>query len=365
MSHEDTIFAGDGYDIVIGGAKGDFVDAGFDPSADIVLGDSGSATFDGHGSFDAGEEHAILSFNFVGSDHGDDITGVAGAAADPESGQRAGNWNNLYGGGYATYGDDAGEILTFDDGAIAPGIGIQWGADLDSTSWHDPDQLHLEDHSQISPYGNQDKQLFDGYLTSDYHDTVGVNLTGLGSHFRTYDVYVYLDMEDSDSKSGTSVRSIAGNGMKYYLNDPDGNTFNGTYVQVNSTTSGTAQKGNYVVFSGVTSDTFKIRIDDVDPKSSGNKPGIAGLQVVGTRHAIDRIETLHPASGGDDILLTGGGDDIVFGGSGNDLIHTAGNAVYGSIDNDIVAGDDARATFMLGELRNVTTWNAEGLGATS
>jgi Ca2+-binding RTX toxin-like protein len=360
---KDEIYAGDGYDIVMGGADDDFVDAGFDPSADIVLGDSGSATFLGHGAFDDGEEHAVLSFNFVGADHRDDVTGVAGAAVDPHTGQRVGNWNNVYGGGYAVYGDDAGEILYFDDGAIAPGIGIQWGADLDSTAWHDPDKLHLEDHSEIHPGFDQDKQLFDGYLTSNYDDTVGVNLTGLGSHFRSYDVYVYLDMEDSDSRWGTSVRSISGNGLKYYLNDPDGNTFEGTYVEVSSTSADAAQKGNYVVFRNVTSDTFDIRIDDVDPKSKYNKPGVAGLQVVGTRHAIDRIETISPASGGDDVLLTGGGDDIVFGGYGNDMVHTAGNAVYGSIDNDIVAGDDARATFMLGELRNVSTWNAEGLDA--
>jgi hypothetical protein len=209
------------------------------------------------------------------------------------------------GGGYRIYGDDAGELLYFDDGAIAPGIGIQWGADLDSTAWHDPDRLHLEDHSQINPGTNQDKLLFDGYLTSDHHDTVGVNISGLSSHFRTYDVYVYLDMDDSDSKSGTSVRSVAANGMKYYLNDPDGNTFTGTYVEVTSTTSATAQKGNYVVFRGVTTDTFSIRIDDVNPTNGGNKPGIAGVQVLGTRNAIDRIETLSPESGGNDVILTG------------------------------------------------------------
>ena len=42
---------------------------------------------------------------------------------------------------------------------------------------------------------------------------MGVNISGLTSHFKTYDVYVYLDMDDNDSKSGTSVRSITdGNG---------------------------------------------------------------------------------------------------------------------------------------------------------
>src|SRR5690606_6676140 len=232
---------------------------------------------------------------------------------DPWSGQRAGNWNNLAGGGYAVYGDEAGELLYFDDGTIAPGIGIRWGADLDSPGSHDPNRLHLEDHNQIGQSSDQDKRLFDGYLTSNHKDTVGVDISGLSGHFRTYDVYVYLDMEDSDSKQGRSVRSIDGNGMKFYLDDPRGNTFTGTYVEVTSTTAEGAQKGNYVVFRNVTGDDFHIRIDDVDPKKGGNKPGIAGVQIVGTRNPIDRIETLHPESGGDDVILTGGGDDLVFG----------------------------------------------------
>ena len=67
-------------------------------------------------------------------------------------------------------------------------------------------------------------------------------------------------------------------------------------MQVTATTSGTAQKGNYVVFKDVTSDTFKIRIDDVDPTNSGNKPGVAGGAGASARATpIDRIETTAPA----------------------------------------------------------------------
>jgi len=358
---KDVLVTGNGPDIVIAGADDDFVlAAGTDQVADIVIGDSGRATFDRSETYDAGEEHAILSFNFTGKDRHDDIIGVAGAAVDPENGTRAGNWNNLEGGGLKTYGNDAGELVYFDDGEIAPGITIQWGADLDSTGPHDPDELHEEDHNQINPGDDQDKRLFDGYLSTDYHDTVGVNIAGLSSHFEAYDVYVYLDMDDQDSRSGTSVRSVTDGTTKYYLDDPDGNTFTGTYVEVLSTDPNAAQKGNYVVFRGLTSDQVSLRIDDYGPNNSSNKPGVAAVQVVGTRNPIDRIETLYPASGGNDLLLTGGGPDIVFGGSGNDLIVTYGNEAYGGIDGDIVAGDDARATFMLGELREVKTWNPDG-----
>src|SRR5690606_31388769 len=196
LGGDDWIVTGRGEDVVIAGAANDLVLAdGGDEVTDMVIGDSGRATFDGSETFRPGEEHAILSFNFVGADRHDEITGVAGAAVDPWSGQRAGNWNNLAGGGYAVYGDEAGELLYFDDGTIAPGIGIRWGADLDSPGSHDPNRLHLEDHNQIGQSSDQDKRLFDGYLTSNHKDTVGVDISGLSGHFRTYDVYVYLDME--------------------------------------------------------------------------------------------------------------------------------------------------------------------------
>ncbi|CAN0455848.1 unnamed protein product, partial [Phaeothamnion confervicola] len=232
---DDIIVTGRGEDVVIAGMGNDLVLAdGGDEVSDMVIGDSGYATFDGSAAFMPGEEHAILSFNFTGKDHNYDLTGVAGAAVDPYTGLKVGNWNNLDGGGYTHYGNDPGELVYFDDGSIAPGIGIQWGANLDSSSPPDARHLHTEDHGQINPGANQDKRLFDGYLTSDYHETVGVDITGLNSHFKTYDVYVYLDMDDSDSKSGTSIRSITDGTTKFYLNDPDGNTFQGTYVQVTS-----------------------------------------------------------------------------------------------------------------------------------
>src|SRR5690606_25715952 len=185
------------------------------------------------------------------------------------------------------------------------------GANIDGTGKKDKGKLAAQDHKQISAGSNQDKLLFDGYLTSNAQETVGVNISGLSSHFESYDVYVYLDMDDNDSKSGTSVRSINGNGLVSSLHAPDGNTFTGTYVEVTSTTAGSAQKGDYVVFRGVTADTFKIRIDDIDPKNNGNKPGIAAVQVVGKSNPVDRIETIAPESGGNDVIYTGNGDDIV------------------------------------------------------
>ena len=367
----DWIRSGDGDDVVMGGDEGDDIDSGADQGRDIVLGDNGRATFGGSETFDPGEQHAILSFNFNGKAKDAEVSGVAGAATDPESGARAGNWNNLAGDGRTVYGDNAGELLLFDDGEIVPGITIEWGGNLDSSN---PRNLNAREHGQIRPGTDQDLRLFEGYLSSDSKDTVGVNIAGLGGHFRSYDLYVYLDLDDGDSAGGTSVRSVTDGTTTFYVNDPDGNTFAG-YVEVTSTDPNAPARGNYVVFRGLTSDRVEIRIDDVNPLGGSNKPGVSGVQVVGTRHPIDRIESLSPQSGGADRIVTGGGQDIVFGGRAGDFIDTQGNAVYGAIDGDIVAGDDARATFVLSEpreasggifllggLRQVVTLNFEAAG---
>jgi Ca2+-binding RTX toxin-like protein len=376
---DDHIFAAEGQDVVFGGSGDDVIDAGTDPNdlnADIVIGDNGRATFNGNQEPTAAEATSILSFNFNGESRDANVTGVAGAGQ-----ARAGNWNNLDGGGHSVYGNESGELLYFDDGLIAPGITIEWGADLDSTYLQDLDDLHEEDHNQIYPGTNQDLRLFEGYLSADTSDTVGVNIAGLGAHFRSYDLYVYLDLEDNDSRSGTSVRSITDGTTTYYLDDPDGNTFTGTYVEVTSTGLGAAQRGNYVVFRGLTSDSVELRIDDAGAYSSSNRPGITAVQVVGTHLPIDRIETIHTSHGGVDHITTGSGPDIVFGGEMGDTIITHGNSAYGEFDADIVAGDNARATFMvrdasagetpvstvrplfvLGELREIATTDFEAAG---
>ncbi len=370
LGGDDRIVTGNASDIVIGGVADDLILVGGDDQAeDIVIGDNGRRTFLGSERFDIGEEHAILGINLNGKARNADVTGVAGVATDPQSGARAGNWNNL---GYADdigrntpflYGNDAGELLYYDDGEIAPGISIRWGALRGSP---DPDYaryLQEDTHKQIRPSGDgsaadQDLRLFEGYLRSDARDTLGVDMYGLAEQFSSYDVYVYFDVDDNDSNATRSVRRITDGTTTYYVNDPDRNTFAGTYVEVTATDLGNAMPGNYVVFRGLTEDQVQIRIDDFDPTRRPNKPGISAIQVVGTRQPIDRIESIHPEFDGDDRIRTGGGPDLVFGGGGDDQIVTHGNEVHGAVDRDLVAGDDARATYSLGELRTIVTSQA-------
>ena len=344
----DSILGGNARDVVIAGAGGDVVDAGGDDDEpDTVLGDNGRITFAGSEEFDPGEEYSIISFNFGAGCFDTTVNGVAGASA-----ARAGNWNNLVGGGHTVYGDEAGELVYLDDGRIAPGVLVEWGHSLDST---EPEGANRDLHGQISPGDDQDLRLFEGYLVT--RDTLGVDITGLMEHFLSFDVYVYLDADNGDSDRKASVRRIGDGTTDFYLNDPDGNTFAGDYVQVASVNPSAPEKGNYVVFGGLTGDGARIRIDDYGSSSfwSSNKAAITGIQIVGRHHPIDRVETLDPEFGGDDVLLSGGGADLVLGGSGNDEIDTSGDATRGRQDADIVVADNGRATFMLQQLREIHT----------
>jgi len=344
----DTINTGNGSDVVLGGMGDDVILAGGDDQVgDFVLGDSGRMTFEGTETYAAGEEFATLSFNFNGGSDNTEVTGTAGA-----SGARSGNWNNLSGAGTTLWGNRAEERIIFDDGLIAPGVNIKWGGNLDSS----PQSLREDTHSQIQPSDNQDRHLFEGYLHTPASNTLGVNLAGLRDHFRSYDVYVYLDVDDEYSDLDHSVRRLTDGQTTYYLDDPKQHTSFGGYVQVTSTDPEAPEIGNYVVFSDLTLDTFKLRVDDDDtPNSLRNVPGITAVQVVGRRHPIDRLETAAGQFGGNDTIVTGGGPDLVFGGSGSDQIETFGLESSGEFDADVVAGDNARATIMLGELRNLVT----------
>lgn len=180
----------------------------------------------------------------------------------------------------------------------------------------------------------------------------------MASYFTDYDVYVYLDLDDRRSQKDQSVRKISDGFTSFYLDDPRGHSFTGSYELVTSTDPNNAQVGNYVVFSGLSLDGFSLRIDDQGGNGS-NKPGISGIQIVGRSLPIDRIETTSPEVGGDDIIITGDGADLVLGGSGRDTIYTAAlRATLSVVDDDIVVGDNGRAARIAGEVRKVQTTDA-------
>ena len=166
---------------------------------------------------------------------------------------------------------------------------------------------------------------------------------------------VYLDIPDSHSAYGSSVRKVSlfvGGSEEpysaYYVNDAEGHNFDGSFVQATATSADTAEAANYVVFevpAGAIADNFRVVIEEAYPNNAQNGKnlaGIAGIQVRGTLHKQDVAATTDIDFGGDDIIKTGLGDDIVVGGTGSDDITTFGDERYGIYDNDVVFGDNAK-----------------------
>lgn len=87
-----------------------------------------------------------------------------------------------------------------------------------------------------------------------------------------YDVYVYFDAETAN---GSVLSNYTIGSTTYYIQDTT--TFNGTFVQGTGTTAGTRTAGaNYVLFSGLTGDSFTLTAD-----SESFRAEISGVQVVG------------------------------------------------------------------------------------
>jgi Ca2+-binding RTX toxin-like protein len=342
----DTINSGNGRDLVFGGSGDDTIDAGV------------------KGSYENGDIR-VISLNF-GSDAPEAyVTGVAGAV-------QAGNWNNLVGGGPALFGDIPDEQIFLNDGSAADGVTIQWGRRLDHADLH---PLATETGSYEPTYnpGTQNEKLFQGFLQADTESTLGVNLKGLKSSGKPYDVYVYLDPNASDS-AWTDFQitgewdSVDADGKTvvvtrtFYLADADGTAFAGEFVEV----SAMGQKGNYVVFRNLESDnvSLRVKVDRSIPHIQSDCPGIAAIQIVAGRDKdavqiggdIERdivlgdngvghlfgglvyeVRSTNLLVGGRDRIRGGDGTDLVIGGTGSD-------ALYGDEGHDVLLGDNGRFT---------------------
>lgn len=239
------------------------------------------------------------------------MIGTAGVVA-------AANWNNLPGQGRGT----ANQLV--DGDGEATGINVKWGVEKYNALIKKADR---DSHSSLNP-DTQNERLFEGYLSEDRR-TLGVDLYNLGN-FGTYDVYVYLDNDDGrghDNHHGDlSVVNVSAGGTSYYVNDPHGNTFNGSFVDASSNNPFAPQQGNYVVFRGLTLDQISIRIseDETLGHKTGGLPSISGIQIVA---GADRAIAVDPASG----------------------------RIGGDFDADIVAGDNAVVRWFGGDVYEITT----------
>ncbi|MCQ2100869.1 MAG: hypothetical protein MJZ10_11250 [Fibrobacter sp.] len=371
---------------------------------DVVFGDNAYVTFKGNSEMAEGFDNmptiyteATLSFNFQGpAQSGIGANEQAGAVADyraksvdETTGETVeitehadycvGNWNNIksvYGRESGTYGNDDNEIVLFDNGTRASAVSVTYGAtESHRISTTDGENIRLRGYDQ-TPYvhgsNSGDVNLMKSGLDisgNNGRNTLITQVDGLSQYFTEYEVVVYLDMVREISMHENSVRvvklyidSVDENGKltstffdEFYVNDPDTQTFNGTWNVATGKSVATATLANCVVFKSfvendtkhtLAGDRFHIEITDPQNGTNGkDRAGIAGIQVHGFMHKQDVAASTDIDMGGKDVILTNGGDDIVVGGTGNDTIKTFGDDRYGIRDNDIVYGDNAKMVF--------------------
>ena len=117
-----------------------------------------------------------------------------------------------------------------------------------------------------------------------------------------------VDADDQRSDSDQSIRAISDGTTRFFLDDPDGNTFAGTYVEVTSTDPNAPQTGNYVVFRGLTSDRVTLRVASYDGDRMLSATSDTYLDLAAT----DAIEQAHQL--GEDVadhLLAQGAHDLI------------------------------------------------------
>ncbi|SMP52273.1 calcium-binding protein [Fibrobacter sp. UWB10] len=343
---------------------------------DLVFGDDGYATFGGHASIAEalGQDNApevrteaTLSFNFQGaSQTGLDSAAVAGALnATHGDDYRSANWNNVGGNLAGTYGNDDREVVRFDDGTRASAVSVSYGGIESHRNTDTDNRINLQayGHNFANASTDADAALMNaGLMTTapnaQCDNRLEVVVDGLAQYFTEYRVVVYLDIPDSHSAYEHSVRKVSlyvGDSsaalQSFYVDDAEGENFDGGYERATATTASAATYANYAVFTVSAAnfaDNFRVVIEDAFPDqhpNGKNLPGIAAIQVRGDLHAQDVAVSTQLNLGGDDTVSTGGGDDIVVGGAGSDYMATFGELAGGIRDNDLVFGDSAEVRF--------------------
>ena len=205
----DTIVTGNGNDVVLGGEGNDTIRTGVE------------------GAFDNGDVK-VISVDFGGTSGDNSVTGTAAPCRSP-----TGTTSRRC---IRTARRTTFAALLYNNGSLANGVRITYGEDLDSTH---PHGAKLDSHDQIDP-DTQNSRLYEGFLVAEHQDTLGVNVSGLSAAFNggAYDVYVYLDADDQVSHENSSVRKVSLGATTFLLDDPDGQTFAGQFVEGK----------NYVVF---------------------------------------------------------------------------------------------------------------------
>jgi len=383
LSFNDTIVTGNGNDTVVGGDGTDrILTQSQDELAADILADSGDLgvtiaplalveeVLTSLQSWDT-EDLTVFSINLTSRNADNDsvVRGRAGVVADE-------NWNNicLYNGRFYVYGSDYNSTtapmnLTYtEDGAgtstTSVGVSIlAYDTTNYNTSNYNNSSVTEEYHDELDS-DSENSKLFNSYLQAQSQQRIQLTLTNLNSVVgnNSYDVYVYLDVENSSTDTYNYIYQIfsASNGSyageTYYLNDWTGNNFNGEFREVTASSANTNVSngitpsvemiGNYVVFHNVTGSTFNVFLQNYHTGSGQwpkNMPAITGVQVV--------VNNTQNANGTKKALPTNGDydKDVVLGDNGKvnfalDIPYAVDEAAT-DYQNKVITADSMVASF--------------------
>ena len=325
---DDFIFASDGPDTVLAGSGNDIVDAGTDTSRDVVLGDNGRADFD---------------IRTIGGVRVSVLEKIASTATD------IGGVDEIVVGD----GDDVviagfgGDFVNFTNESTPQPVGVDSGADVilgDSGEAEfdtSTGESLLKAIFSTAPEHGGDDFIF----ASDGPDTV---LAGSGNDIVDAGTDTSRDVVLGDNGRATfDIREVAG-ALKSILA-----TIESEDTAIGGSDQIVVGDGDDVVIAGV-GDDFVNFTAGADPMPIGvdegadvivGDNGFAAFDTTSGESLLTEIRTTSATNGGDDLIFAGNGPDTVFGGSGNDFVDAGLDA-----SRDVVLGDNGSAEFDLVEV---------------
>ena len=361
----DTITTGIGRDIILGGADADTIIANSGESAgtrddwyNIVLGDAGYIDYVVEDATPADIDRifsvdvAIGGIDTITTGQGDDIV-LGGADGDTIS---VGDGDNLVFG-------DSGQITAAPDNPVsarmmAPAVGL----------------FNVQLMAATEVLGNT--QMSDQPITFGLVETIASEIGGFDTITAGNGQNVILGGFQGDEIQAGDGRNIVF-GDSGYINWSEDDNDAGDIDRIVSTDTedGGADKittgsESDIIFGGMAGDTIdagqgdnNIVFGDNGQIFSARTRGASDLVMPLDGHSITlgRIETIAPADGGDDTIITGTGRDIVLGGYGDDNIFAYGAVVNtnnvrvpadtakGSDGNNLIIGDNGYIDYVVSD----------------
>ena len=195
----------------------------------------------------------------------------------------AANWNSLTGAAQAT------PTALVDSAGAATGATVVWTS---NNTWNAPN---------VPPVAPGDLKMMKGYLDSTDTSITTVTVSGIPASITSAGPYSVILYADGDNGGNNRV------GKYSVLNNPTGNavfwsrdasnaTFSGTYVagqtavdptiltggaiDTQNAAALTVPEGNYILFTGLTGDTFTLNAQSSVAQDATNRSAIQGFQII-------------------------------------------------------------------------------------